>query len=173
MTRPQARSPSWAAPSHAPETMTPWAPRCVGALLPLITRCRDMFLSPLVILTQCLPWDPQPDTGTLQPHVQNPVPVRGVEGPWPGPDGSQLQPSRLPYLPHRPSLCSARMGSCRSARRWYTLCPCTRLTSSIPAPRASWRFSQVRPPAPGGFWGCLVPVCPGTACLLLTPPPPP
>lgn len=48
-------------------------------------------------------------------------------------------------LPCRPSLYSARMESSRNARRWCTLCPCTRSTSSTPAPRASWLSSQVSP----------------------------
>lgn len=50
-----------------------------------------------------------------------------------------------PCPPRRPSSCSARTGSSRSARRWCTPCPCTRSTSSTPAPRASWPSSQVRP----------------------------
>lgn len=50
--------------------------------------------------------------------------------------------------PHRPSLCSARMESCRSARRWFTPCPSMRLTSSTPVLRASWPSSQVSCPSP-------------------------
>lgn len=57
-----------------------------------------------------------------------------------------LRPHFYPLSPpRRPSSCSARTGSSRSARRWCTPCPCTRSTSSTPAPRASWPSSQVRP----------------------------
>lgn len=58
---------------------------------------------------------------------------------------SALTPTPVPRPPCRPSSCSARTGSCRSARRWCTPCPCTRSTSSTPAPRASWPSSPVRP----------------------------
>ena len=88
-----------------------------------------------------------------------PSSILGSPSPLDSPPGPLLHALFCPCLPctpprpHRPSSCSAQTASCRNARRWCTRCPSTRSTSSTPAPRASWRSSQVRPicPTPAGW----------------------
>ena len=88
-----------------------------------------------------------------------PSSILGSPSPLDSPPGPPLHALFCPCLPctpprpHRPSSCSAQTASCRNARRWCTRCPSTRSTSSTPAPRASWRSSQVRPicPTPAGW----------------------
>lgn len=81
------------------------------------------------------------------PHLIPARPSLPPTAPCPRPPCPSLPlstPEPCPWS-HRPSSCSARMGSSRNARKSCTPCPCTRSMSSTPAPRASWPSSQVRP----------------------------